>query len=265
MKVKKGRKLVNYSLISILVFSSLLLGGCAISLKDEPFIIGPALERRSAKIQAETISGQQILLSGKMKDIDTFGKWMVFSMDFEGSEEIFVMKKNGTKLRRLTFNDCYDGKPKWFHHISYNWLPKIIFCSNRDRKYCWYIIKPNGKELERVYSMPSLDKLDKKKWLFTWEKRLYITYFNGSIGEGYPVNKYISNYYWTKDGHIICTTGFGKRTKYYKCSVAGDGDFYVGHERDMITKEKYLILREESINLLKEEYRRLEKEYNKRK
>lgn len=230
----------NHSLIGMVVFSCLILSGCALSRRDESFIIDPALELRKAKIQAQTMTGYQVLLSDKMQDIDVFGEWFVFSMDFGRNVEIFVMKKDGTELRRLTFNDCYDGKPKWFKYGSYALLPNIIFYSNMHGKHNWYMMGCDGKNVEDIHTHLSLDG---KKWLFRDEDNFYLIYYDGPVSKGYSSDKNINEYYWTKDGDIIYTTGSEEHNEYYKCSF--NGDFSI------ISKEDY--------NRLKEEYFRLTK------
>lgn len=92
---------------------------------------------RGAEIIADSISGlqqsSQVVmnqysneLSGNplfwdLRDSDRNGKYIVFSKDVGRSLEIFVMKNDGSDIRRLTFNDVMDEMPRFVKGNGIMW------------------------------------------------------------------------------------------------------------------------------------------------
>lgn len=81
------------------------------------------------------------------------GEQIAFSSDRDGyrASEIYVMKADGSEVRRLTKSPGWDGSPAWSPDGQW-----IYFYSQRDTGPGIYRMKPDGSEQKRVISGPAL-------------------------------------------------------------------------------------------------------------
>lgn len=73
--------------------------------------------------------------------------WPLFS-----TYEIWTVKTDGTDLRRLTENDCYDAEATV--SLDGKW---IVFTSTRDGDIDLYRMRPDGSEISRLTDVPGYD------------------------------------------------------------------------------------------------------------
>lgn len=59
--------------------------------------------------------------------------------------EIFVMKRDGTHVRRLTYDKAFDTAPQWSPDGT-----RILFLSNRSGSQALWTMAPDGTELENL-------------------------------------------------------------------------------------------------------------------
>jgi Tol biopolymer transport system component len=76
------------------------------------------------------------------------GQWIAFS-SLNPREDIYLVRPDGSGLRRLTDDDFRDRQPRWSPDGK-----RIAFYSNRSGKYQIWSIRPDGSNLEQVTSWP---------------------------------------------------------------------------------------------------------------
>jgi eukaryotic-like serine/threonine-protein kinase len=86
------------------------------------------------------------------------GRWIAFQSQTGMEEDLYVMRSDGTGLRRLT-NDTYrDRGPEWAPDGQ-----RLAFYSDRSGRYQIWTIRPDGSELTQVSS-----EADKGLWIGGW-------------------------------------------------------------------------------------------------
>lgn len=73
------------------------------------------------------------------------GQWVALSNLGERQEDLFVMRSDGTELRRLTDDVARDRGPRWSPDGA-----TLMFYSNREGKYAAWSIRPDGSGLTRL-------------------------------------------------------------------------------------------------------------------
>jgi TolB protein len=78
------------------------------------------------------------------------GRWLVFERDFTSSSAIFIVRPNGTGLRRLTPGDHFDNSPAWSPNDR-----RIVLGSDRGATLpdLW-IMRRDGNALHRLLRLP---------------------------------------------------------------------------------------------------------------
>ncbi|HDN78910.1 MAG TPA: hypothetical protein ENG33_00425, partial [Chloroflexi bacterium] len=74
------------------------------------------------------------------------GKMVAFMSRRDGNWEIYVVKSDGSDLRRLTDNPAIDGLPTWSPDGRY-----IAFVSDRGGEWAVWAIRPDGSGLKRLF------------------------------------------------------------------------------------------------------------------
>ncbi|MEZ4639996.1 MAG: hypothetical protein R2856_34410 [Caldilineaceae bacterium] len=78
--------------------------------------------------------------------IDLSGWQVAFVSNEPGNDELYVINRDGSGLRRLTQNEWeWDRHPSWSPDGS-----EIVFWSNRDGRKQLYIVAPDGSNLRRI-------------------------------------------------------------------------------------------------------------------
>jgi serine/threonine protein kinase/Tol biopolymer transport system component len=81
-------------------------------------------------------------------DVSRDGRWLVY-YTLMPQEDLFVIRPDGTGLRRLTNDGFRDREPRWSPDGA-----RIAFYSNRSGKYEIWTIRPDGSQLERATNIP---------------------------------------------------------------------------------------------------------------
>ena len=74
------------------------------------------------------------------------GKWLAFSSNEQGNDDVYVVSTQGGPIRRLTFHDAYDRVTSWSGDSKY-----IYFESNRYNSISAYRISVEGGTPERLF------------------------------------------------------------------------------------------------------------------
>jgi len=75
------------------------------------------------------------------------GKWLAFSSDQYGNDDVYIMPLKGGKITQLTFHQAYDEVSSW------NWDSKTInFTSNRYNSMTNYTVHINGGTPKRTFN-----------------------------------------------------------------------------------------------------------------
>lgn len=79
-------------------------------------------------------------------DISPSGEWIVFQTNYQ-QEDLYVIRANGTELRKLTDDRANDRVPKWSPDGK-----RIAFYSNRSGEYQIWAINADGSGLRQISS-----------------------------------------------------------------------------------------------------------------
>jgi serine/threonine protein kinase len=85
-------------------------------------------------------------------NISPDGKWIAFDSNRHGNMDIWIMAKDGTKLRQLTINLAHDWYPRWSPNGQ-----KILFHSMRSGNRDLYEIPVNGGAVIQLTNHPAED------------------------------------------------------------------------------------------------------------
>jgi TolB protein len=94
---------------------------------------------------------------------DTHPDWspdernIVFVSDRDGNRELYVMKADGSDVRRLTADPAVDDWPAWASNVRLHGGSEIAFESNRNRNLDIYSILPDGSDRRRLTDDPNRD------------------------------------------------------------------------------------------------------------
>jgi TolB protein len=86
------------------------------------------------------------------------GEYIAFTANRDGPEhnqDIYIMLKDGTEIRRLTHHPARDRRPAWSPDGK-----KILFESNRETDYSYYqifIMNADGSDQQRLLDLRSID------------------------------------------------------------------------------------------------------------
>jgi Tol biopolymer transport system component/serine/threonine protein kinase len=81
------------------------------------------------------------------------GQWLVLSNHGEIKEDLFVMRTDGTGLRRLTDDAARDRGPRWAPDGK-----SVVFYSNRGGRYSIFSIRPDGSGLTLLVPSAKADQ-----------------------------------------------------------------------------------------------------------
>jgi serine/threonine protein kinase/tricorn protease-like protein len=167
------------------------------------------------------------------------GDWIAFDCNRRGNMDIWIMHKNGGKVRALTTNPAHDWCPYWSSDGE-----RIIFHSMRSGNRDLYAIPVSGGALTQLTSHPAQDLLpicapDGKKIAFLSNR-------SGNMdawlmnSEGGEVRQLTFNetqdlaVLWAPDGKqiVFCTN----RTGYYELFLIPEALFFVAKENRQLTQ-----------------------------
>jgi len=94
-------------------------------------------------LNATVVGGSTISLSFSVNCVEA--KQLAFVSQADGNDEIYLVKSNGTGLKRLTTNTVSDGDPAW----SADGL-RLAFTSNRDGNAEIYVMNADGLNVARL-------------------------------------------------------------------------------------------------------------------
>jgi serine/threonine protein kinase/Tol biopolymer transport system component len=83
--------------------------------------------------------------SARAASVSPDGRWIAFDTSGAPREDLFLVRPDGSGLRRLTDDAAKDRIPRWSPDSS-----SILFYSNRSGKYEAWTIRPDGSGLEQV-------------------------------------------------------------------------------------------------------------------
>jgi len=147
---------------------------------------------------------------------------IAFVSDRDGSAEIYIMKRDGSGVVRLTYNSFYDYEPAWSPNGQY-----IAFVSYREGNYEIYVMNADGSAITRLLNSLPGDRdpvwsPDNQRIAFTslrdGNHEIYVMNVDGSnlirltrhpADDGVPA--------WSPDGQRIAFTSFRD----------GNGEVYV--------------------------------------
>src|SRR4030042_1208892 len=75
------------------------------------------------------------------------GEWIAFVSDRSGSPQIYIMARDGSNVRRLTFEGNYNTNPTWSPKGN-----QIAFCGRAEGRFHIFSIGSNGSGLRRLTS-----------------------------------------------------------------------------------------------------------------
>jgi eukaryotic-like serine/threonine-protein kinase len=110
----------------------------------EKVILEPA--REAGASPAVAVAQPAGIIAGL--DASRDGSWLVYQT-FVPQEDLFIIRPDGTGLRRLTQDGFRDRQPRWSPDGQ-----RIAFYSNRGGKYEIWIIRADGSQLERAAVIP---------------------------------------------------------------------------------------------------------------
>ncbi len=85
-------------------------------------------------------------------DFSPDGEWIAFDSNRRGNMDIWIMRKDGSKLRQLTTNQAHDWYPKWSPDGK-----KILFHSLRSGNRDLFVLPVGGGALKQLISHPAED------------------------------------------------------------------------------------------------------------
>ncbi len=97
-------------------------------------------------------------------------EWLAFSSVGGTTEDIFVIRKDGTGLRNLTNDKSKDRVPRWSPDGS-----TITFYSNRSGKYEIWAINPDGSNLRMLTDSPEIPMLYYGVWSPDGNRLAYVS------------------------------------------------------------------------------------------
>jgi TolB protein len=98
---------------------------------------------------------KQVLTKGAINNWPAYspdGRHLAFSSSRDGDFELYIMKADGSDVRRLTTSPGLDMRPAWSPDGK-----RLAFTSNRDGNYEIYVIHIDGSGLKRLTHHPERD------------------------------------------------------------------------------------------------------------
>src|SRR5262245_54939741 len=111
----------------------------------------------------ETVTGQPVWITqgsrwANTPDLSPDGEWLAFDSQGSGQQEdLFVIRRDGASLRQLTDDIGRDRKPYWSPDGK-----RLVFFSNRGRKWEIWVIKADGGGLQQLTDTP--DEVTNAVW-----------------------------------------------------------------------------------------------------
>ena len=157
-------------------------------LKSSSAVVWNAAITPDGKQVVYNISGQLILRSlsddqetpltksagrNDWPNVSADGKRIVFSSSRNGDFDIYVMKLDGSEVRRLTESLGLDMRPVWSPDGK-----QIAFTSNRDGNYEIYAMNADGSNVRRITHHDERD--DYPAWHPNGKKLVYVSERDGN-------------------------------------------------------------------------------------
>ena len=98
------------------------------------------------------------------------GEQIVFSSAGSPVEDIFIVNKDGTELRKLTDDKAKDRLPRWSPDGK-----QITFYSNRSGKYEIWSVRPDGGDLHMMTDEPDVPTLRYGVWSPDGKQLAYVS------------------------------------------------------------------------------------------
>lgn len=100
-------------------------------------------------------------------------RWIAFSSDREGTEDVYIVSTETNEVRRLTESPFDESRPAWSPNGS-----QVVFQSNRDGTTNLWILELEGRTTRRLTPIPHTEAAP--DWSSTGELITYVSDANGS-------------------------------------------------------------------------------------